>query len=413
MPDNPILKSLADPEALESLHRSRPSEFSRWLEAATGEHPGSETLRVWNARLMYDKAPDRERPRMTAMRVFLIAIVAGLLVKLPALAGVDGDWYTSRFTALIVVGSLIAYFLASGASDRRLLGIGGLLSCAAIAALLPEKEDSSSVTMSLAHLPLVMVSVLAATFMGTSWREAKSRLSFVRFLGEMGVYASIVLLGGIVLTLLTIALFSLIDIDVFGWYVEWVATFGLVAAPVVGTYLYDVMASRESRLAIIIANVFAPLFLVTVCGYLAMIAFEGKSPYSDRDFLITINGLLLVVLGITIYSISGRSRDQAWRAADLVNVGLVSVTLIINALALSAIVYRWAEFGMTPNRVAVTGSNILIFCHLAYILKEYWGALRGRQSPERLLRAVAGYLPAYSCWSVLMAIGLPLAFWFE
>ena len=80
--------------------------------------------------------------------------------------------------------------------------------------------------------------------------------------------------------------------------------FGLDASPVVATYVYDVAVGQQCRLATIIANVFAPLFLVTVCAYLAAIVLEAQSPYSDREFLITINGLLSVMLAITVYALS-------------------------------------------------------------------------------------------------------------
>ena len=38
-------------------------------------------------------------------------------------------------------------------------------------------------------------------------------------------------------------------------------------------------------------------------------------------------------------------------------------TLIINGLALSAILFRVFEYGISPNKVVVSGVNILIFTH--------------------------------------------------
>ena len=43
------------------------------------------------------------------------------------------------------------------------------------------------------------------------------------------------------------------------------------------------------------------------------------------------------------------------------------ITVIIDLIALSAIFYRLGTFGITPNRLAVLGSNILILGNLAIV----------------------------------------------
>ena len=80
---------------------------------------------------------------------------------------------------------------------------------------------------------------------------------------------------------------------------------GLVSAPIVATYLYDIVLRQKSNISNIIANTFSPLFLITVICYLIAMFYAKKSPYSDRDFLITFNGLLIAVWAITVFSISG------------------------------------------------------------------------------------------------------------
>ena len=82
------------------------------------------------------------------------------------------------------------------------------------------------------------------------------------------------------------------------------------------------------------------------------------------------------------------------------------------AIALAAIVYRTFEFGITPNRVAVTGANLLIFIHLVWIFIEYAKAFRGG-GVERIKHTIARYLPIYTAWSVFIVVGLPLLFGFD
>jgi len=101
--------------------------------------------------------------------------------------------------------------------------------------------------------------------------------------------------------------------------------------------------------------------------------YQGGSPYLDREFLIIFNGLLI----ITVFSISGVEnfgRGNFGSASDLtykISMPLVSVALIINASALSAIVLLLTEYGVTPNSIGVTGANIFIFIYLSLILRAY------------------------------------------
>ncbi len=413
---NPILGVLDTPEALEALYHKNPGIFSSWLPHATEQHPDSETLKVWNARITYLSQTQTNVGKGHERKTLIMIITAFLtcfFVKINVLLDFESFWFHYRFVPMFIIGSMAAYFYFSDQKHRIRISIYGFLMCFIVLASLPDVKNSASITMALLHMPCVLLSLLALTFMGKKWKSAPERIHFLRYLGECLVYTSVILLGGIVLTFLTIGLFSLIRVNIETWYFEYVVVFGLATSPLVATYLYDISTESHGRIAVIIANVFSPLFLVTVMIYLAVIVIKGRTPYLDRDFLITINGLLLLVLSITVYSISGKEDSGKRKTTDLINVGLVSVTLVINVYALSAIVYRWAEYGLTPNRVAVTGTNILICAHLILILKKYMAHIRDRCPTPSLLQTVSAYLPIYSAWSVMMVIGLPLAFTFK
>ncbi|MDT4330947.1 hypothetical protein ACQE3E_17000 [Methylomonas sp. MED-D] len=326
MQTNEIIRALGNPNTLENLYQTKPTEFIAWLVEATEQYPESETLRVWNARVAYSEYPSSDKSGTKKFYVFLISILAGSLVKLHALPFIDADWYLARFVPVILIGSLISYFLSSEPNQNKAVPILGILVCIIVLLFLPDIKGSASIKMSLIHMPLVLLSLLALTFMGSDWHSNRSKVLFVAYLGEVLIYASVILLGGMVLTFLTFALFSLIHIGMEQWYLNYVVVFGLVASPVVATYLYDVVLGRGSRLATTIANIFSPLVLVTICVYLLAIIAQGKSPYSDRDFLITINGLLLVVLAITVYSVSGKDSMDNRRIIDFVNICLVTVS---------------------------------------------------------------------------------------
>jgi hypothetical protein len=415
MGSNEILKCIDKHLELEKLYRSDPKQFYAWLCDALANNPESETLKAWDARLNYSEPLSNPENKTKILHVILISFLAVILVKLPFYFPISKDWFYPRFVPIVVFSSLITYFLSTtNASIRqKYFSITGVIIAVFTMLLMPDKQNSASILMSQIHMPLILFSLLGLTYMAEKWKSAETKLRYIRYIGEVVIYSTIILLGGVVLTGLTFSLFGLIGVAIEKWYMEYVVVWGLVASPIFATYLFDAILDRESKLATLIANIFAPLCLITFVVYLLAMLYALKNPYSDRDFLITFNGILVLVWGITVFSISGRSISLISKVTDTINIALISVVLVINTIALSAILFRLAEYGITPNRVAVTGANVLIFVHLIVILRAYVNQLQTKDNLEYLMPAIADYLPYYSMWSVFIVVFLPILFKFK
>ena len=94
--------------------------------------------------------------------------------------------------------------------------------------LLPNVKSSQSIVMSQIHMPLFFLFILSISFIDSDWKNIKDWLTFIRYLGEMVIYVIIILIGGIVLTFITIELFDLIGISIEKWYIEYIVILGLV-----------------------------------------------------------------------------------------------------------------------------------------------------------------------------------------
>ena len=119
------------------------------------------------------------------------------------------------------------------------------------------------------------------------------------------------------------------------------------------------------------------------------------------------------MLGLSVLSISERDSQKERVFGDFMNIGLVTVTLIIDVVALSAMVFRVTSYGFTPNRLAVLGANLLIFCHLTGIVYHYARLVFRKSAFTPLETWIASYLPAYTLWSIIVAFAFPLAFGFK
>ena len=403
--------SLDNPVALEALYQQDQGAFRAAFSEAAGAAPRSPVIDVWRARLDY-RAPARAWAGPPFYAALALAIGVALLVRLPALA-VDRDFYYPHFAPSLVVFSVAAYFLAKRREQRTLvIGAALALVIAVYTGVLPSGE-APSIVMALIHLPILVWAFLGLAFTGRDWRDPEARIRFVRYNGDLLILGVLVGLSGLVFSGLTVGLFSLVTKDADKLYFQNVGVMGAVAVPVAATYLYDVVFNGRTGIAPVLARAFAPLFLVMSTAYLAVALIGGQNPFLDRQFLITVNGLLLIVLGMTVFTIAERGDVARPGFGDYVTVALLAVTLLIDAVALSAIVFRLSEYGFTPNRVVVLGANVVILGHLVRMCWTSLGFVRGTRDAKAVRAAVATYLPIYVAWAALVAFVLPLAFHFS
>lgn len=411
---NRIIAASNSPRELETLYRADPREFTRAFPEAFAAQPDSPVLQAWQERLFFATAAAKEPARWQARDigwVVVLSLVAGTLMKLPQFLGwPEAEWFYSRNLFGIVAGALIAYFCIQRPNPKRtaLFAFPLLFAAVLYLNLLPDRHNSHTIVLACMHLPFFLWSLLGFAFLGGAWKNLAGRMEYIRYNGELLIYTTLIQIGGMVMTGLTIALFKLIHLNIEDWYLQNVVVYGAVAAPIVATLLVDRIVGSRFRFAPLLAKIFTPLFLVTVSAYLVAMGIQHKSPFTDREFLIAFNGLLLVVLGLCIFSISERGAQETPGLGDYMNIGLVSVTLLIDVVALSAILFRLTSYGFSPNRVAVLGANLLAFGHLAGILFHYLRCLRKKSPFESLEQWIAGYIPAYSAWSLLVAVGFPL-----
>jgi hypothetical protein len=120
--------------------------------------------------------------------------------------------------------------------------------------------------------------------------------------------------------------------------------------------------------------------------------------------------MLIGVMAIIVFSVSETSVYGKQRFSEMVLFILSIVALIVNLIALSAIFYRLGEYGLTPNRLAILGSNILIFINLILIMVDLYKINFMKADLEKVELTVAKYLPLYIVWIIIVIFGFPLIF---
>lgn len=190
-------------------------------------------------------------------------------------------------------------------------------------------------------------------------------MNFIRFTGEAIIYGTLIFCGLIVLAMFTQAMFFAIQIDA-SWFIQnYLIVYGAAAVAMITVYLVETKKSVVENFAPILAKIFSPLFLFIMLAFLLVLVVSGKSPFMERDYLIAFDFMLVLVLGLVLYTISARNPYAKNKLFDYLNLALIVVAMIIDAVALSAILLRLSAFGITPNKLAALGENLILLINLA------------------------------------------------
>jgi hypothetical protein len=159
-----------------------------------------------------------------------------------------------------------------------------------------------------------------------------------------------------------------------------------------------------------LTRLFSPLFAAVLVAFLGTVLWSGRGVDIERNLLIAFDLLLVEVLGLLLYSISARDARAPAGPFDVVQVLLLASALSADALALWAIAVRIDEFGVTPNRVAALGENVILLVNLAWSTVLYSRFVMGRGSFTALEQWQTGYIPIYAAWAAIVAIVFPPIF---
>ncbi|MCI0522929.1 MAG: hypothetical protein L0Y37_04650 [Bacteroidales bacterium] len=349
------------------------------------------------------------------LTIAAICIITGLLIHIPKITGFDPfatNYYVSN-TGIIAFFGLIAYSLFSGIKPggRWLLFLAAVFAASALFMnLISADMNDQAYVLACIHLPLLMWCIYGMAFTGFDIRSIGKRVAFIRHNGDMAILGALIVLSGMLFAGFSIGLFESIDISTEKFFTGYIAPWGVVAAPAVTAFIIHHFPRLTGKIAPIIATLFSPIVLFTLIIYLLAVIFTGKDPYSDRDFLIMFNMMLLAVMAIIVFSISESPEGTKRRFSELVLLALSVVTLIVDLIALSAIFYRLGAFGPTPNRIAVLGSNLLILGNLILITIDLFRVTFRNAPLGQVSLTTARYLPWYMLWTIIVTFGFPLIF---
>ncbi|NUU18786.1 hypothetical protein HP550_16155 [Cellulomonas humilata] len=386
------------------------------VDAVSREYAREHSDRLWKQlALVPDStlgASGAPAPRWRELAVVIaLAVGAGVAVR----AGIA--WFDDEGALARNVGLLVAPFLAAYLGWKRQVGVRTVAAIAVPFVVLavalnvyPFVPEGSTEVLAIIHAPVILWLLVGLAYVAESWRSDGRRMDFVRFTGELAIYYTLLALGGGVLLGLTAGVLQLVGIDPEPVITEWVMPFAVPGALVVAAWLVEAKQDVVENIAPVLTRIFTPLTIVMLVAVLGALIASGGLVEVDRNLLILMDAILVLVLALLLYSISARDPLAPPALADWLQLVMVVAALAVDVVMLTAMLTRIAEFGTSPNKIAALGLNLLLLVHLVVSAWRSARFLRGHGTFSELERWQTRYLPVYAAWAAVVVIVFPPLF---
>lgn len=392
------------------------------IEALSQEYAREYSERLWKRLVVSSGPPEGATGLDREARVALgLAVAAGAAIKVPELFGLhldEPDPAVSFYllNASLFVLPLLAAFFAwkRSLSARGWSVLAGLFALAAIVInALPFRPEGDTERLAALHLPMALWLTVGFGYAKGAWRDHGQRMNYVRFSGEWFIYYALIALGGGVLMAFTMFVFGAIGLDAENLLNLWILPCGVMGAVIVAAWLVEAKQSVIENMAPVLTLLFTPLFTLLLVTFLGTMAWTGSAIDVKREVLIGFDLLLVLVVGLLLYAMSARDPLAKPGVFDRLQLVLVVCALLVDALALWAILSRITEFGFTPNRVAALGENLILLANLGGAAVLYARYLAGRVGFAAMERWQTAFLPVYAAWAAIVVVVFPFVFRFR
>ena len=420
-----------DPSERESLYRRNPDAFRKAWEQEIVEGQSNDLRAAWEARFEIDMPSDvplleqSTRPfHFPIAASFFIAVI--LLIPYWRTGTFDLEWAVP-YLATLAFGPFLLYygwghvrFIALSASMAVVLALFwfgfedwlllDILESGADKGLnvgIARQMAAQSGRLMLLHWPILLFGLTASIWVSKT--PGMQRVDFIHHAIQVAIHCAIIVVTGFALTGLT---YMLIDVLLGFEYTEelmtHLMTWGASGALVFGHAVWRSHPTALDRILPLIARIFIPLFCLLEVGFLSVYVAKGLAILShDRETLFIMNLLLLAVLMLVILHAAFETIQS--RFNQILLCAIVSLGVVAGLIGIVAIASRLWEFGLTPNRLVVFISNILLIGTLGSLL---WSMARNpsKDSTQTVRLSLNQSLPIFIAWAAVVTFLFPLLF---
>lgn len=442
-----IREANSDATRIENLYQTArragvTARFAAGLRAVAAETPGDGLFAAWRARLDYAEQSGQTplaEAGIGGWRLganWIIAAGLGLLLWAAFFAVSDPTWMMAdRAPTLALFWPPLAalaliWYLTLTARRGYALAAGASLALAAIVAyiwFIPQQvaqmmpsAASGYLDLMILHNLLLATALVALVALGLrpSSRDLAGWLTkALETTGVAGVYS----IAGSIFVGLAVVTYATLNVNLNETVLRALASGAGLIVLLAAASAYDPTRHAGAqdfyrgfgKILAIAMQALLPLTLVALVIYLALVPANFFTPFQQRNALIAYNGALFALMALLVGVIpmaadafpTAYTRWLRWGIS-----ALAALALIVSGYLFAAIISRTVGDGLTMNRVAVIGWNIINIALLALALLTQARAGRSGDWIGGLQRLMRSGALAYVVWGAALVFALPWLF---
>ncbi|WP_300370020.1 hypothetical protein [Brachyspira sp.] len=267
---------------------------------------------------------------------------------------------------------------------------------------------------------IIFFIILALSYNGFQVLNSKSISEFFTFSADISIFAG--LIAGIVSTVFgifaAIVLFLIADIlngidhDVINTLVILSISFSISLFPFL---VYTVYKNMKTNISIYLSRILMPFSLLFIFILLILLLIPDISPYDNRASFILYN-IMLTVIVLNMFFVRIDYKSSIFTKALYIVLPLIAI--IFDILVLTSSFYRLIEYGISPNKITLIGTNLVMLGNLIFItffnIKSTLIIFKKNDNIANIKEITIGdtksvfYIYVYGVWAFIVCFIIPL-----
>lgn len=265
---------------------------------------------------------------------------------------------------------------------------------------------------------IIFFIILALSYNGFKILNSKTISEFFTFSADISIFAA--LIAGVVSTVFGIfaAIVIFLIKDIFN--IEEIILKLIVLSISFFTSLlpfliYIVYRKMKTNISIYLSRILMPFSLLFIFILLILLLMPDIRPYDNRFTFILYN-IMLAVIVLNMFFVRADYKSSIFTKALYIVLPIVAI--LFDILVLTSSLYRLAEYGITPNKITLVGTNLIMLGNLVFItifnIKSILMIFKKTDTITDIKDITIGdsksvfYIYIYGAWAFIVCFILPL-----
>ena len=183
--------------------------------------------------------------------------------------------------------------------------------------------------------------------------------------------------------------------------------------------VYTVYRKMKTNISIYLSRILMPFSLLFIFILLILLLMPDIRPYDNRVSFILYN-IMLAVIVLNIFFVRIDYKSSIFTKALYIVLPIIAI--IFDILVLTSSLYRLIEYGISPNKIVLVGTNLIMLGNLIFItffnIKSILIIFKKTDNIPNIKEIIIGdtksslYIYVYAAWAFIVCFIIPIFYTF-